>query len=164
MLDERRGLMVGGAGTIMATEDGAVTWDAVPGTGSAFLQNINAGDRGQNGQGTPTRLNAVFFLGQSRGWATGIGGTVMYTTNGGKSWRRQDTGVEVMLLDILFLDDKTGFAAGDDGTIISTTDGGQTWKREATGTRHRLERLAANKGRLFAIGFGGTLLLLCHSR
>ncbi|HMO82295.1 MAG TPA: YCF48-related protein [Pyrinomonadaceae bacterium] len=158
MLDERRGLLVGGAGTIMATEDGAETWDAVPGTGPANMQNISSGYRGQNGQGTPTRLNALFFLDQERGWAAGNNGTLLQTRNGGKSWSRQESGVEVMLLDILFLDEKTGFAAGDDGTMISTEDGGQTWKKDATGTRHRLERLAVSADAGLVIGFGGTVL------
>lgn len=158
MLDERRGLLVGGAGTIMATEDGAETWDAVPGTGPANVQNTSSGDRTPNGEGTPTRLNALFFLDPERGWAAGNNGTLLQTRNGGKSWTRQNTGIETGLNDIVFLNRMAGKAVGDDGTIIATIDGGITWNTETSGTRHRLERIAVSSDAGLVIGFGGTVL------
>jgi photosystem II stability/assembly factor-like uncharacterized protein len=77
-------------------------------------------------------LFAVSFPNAQVGWACGRWGTVLHTTDGGKTWRRQQTGVQVTLQALHFVDAQQGWAVGDVGTILHTTDGGRTWQSQAS--------------------------------
>ena len=68
-------------------------------------------------------------------WASGLGGVVAHTADGGSSWR-VDTipGAErLFLVDVHALDDRVAWVAGtafegaSAGRIFHTTDGGRTW-------------------------------------
>ncbi|MFH1453126.1 MAG: hypothetical protein ABIH00_04005 [Armatimonadota bacterium] len=95
-------------------------------------------------------INALFFLDDKNGWASGTlakvasikAGNKMYTTtDGGQNWNgnyfmKGGTFVIPVVYDIFFIDDKNGWAAGSlDGDFGSTyarihytKDGGDTWK------------------------------------
>ena len=89
---------------------------------------------------TPTVLHArqelfddlfdVSFPDERHGWACGRWGTVLHTSDGGKSWVRQDSGTDFTLISIHFVDPKNGWAVGDGATIIHTADGGKTWEKQ----------------------------------
>ena len=75
-------------------------------------------------------LLGLDFVDARRGWAAGLGGLVMGTTNGGSSWKAlPHTSVEYVF-GLRFLDAKHGWVVGQNansyGTIIATTNGGQT--------------------------------------
>jgi photosystem II stability/assembly factor-like uncharacterized protein len=146
MLDAKRGIVVGGNGTIVVTENGGVTWIPI------FFSDSNS-------SGRMSKLNSLFFLDSATGWAVGNSGTALTTGNGGRTWTSLKIGTESDLNDVLFLDDKIGVTIGHNGTMLTTVDGGRTWSKENSGTKHRLERLGAASGQFFAIGFGGTLLV-----
>lgn len=76
-------------------------------------------------------LLSINFINKSKGWACGRWGTVIHTSDGGKTWARQNTHTEFTLSGIYFVDTETGVAVGDMGTISRTTDGGKTWVRQA---------------------------------
>jgi photosystem II stability/assembly factor-like uncharacterized protein len=66
-------------------------------------------------------------------WASGNGGTIIKTTNGGVTWTVQPTPTTVYLYSIYFVDEETGWAAGSGtapGVILKTTNGGQTWDQQ----------------------------------
>lgn len=77
-------------------------------------------------------LLSVHFSDETDGWVCGRRGTVLHTTDGGKTWQRQNSGVHITLTSIFFADSQNGWAVGDGGTIIHTGDGGNTWKKQTS--------------------------------
>jgi photosystem II stability/assembly factor-like uncharacterized protein len=75
-------------------------------------------------------LFSVRFPNEREGWACGRWGTVLHTTDGGKTWIRQNSGTDFTLVSIYFVDSQNGWAVGGEGTIIHTTDGGKTWEKQ----------------------------------
>jgi len=149
--DARRGWLAGAGSTLLQTSDGGATW--TPG------QVASQPPTSPPQQSPSVRFNAVTFVGASRGWAAGSGGAVYATSDGGRNWARQSTGVGADLYDVKFLDEREGWAAGAAGTLIHTTDGGRNWSAEESGTRQTLERLFfAGRARGWAVGFGGTII------
>lgn len=84
------------------------------------------------------RLNSVFFIDDSHGWAVGDNGTVIATKDGGKHWQRQSSNTGVWLNRVHFSDSRHGWAAGLYGSIIATTDGGQHWQPQDSNTQEWL--------------------------
>jgi photosystem II stability/assembly factor-like uncharacterized protein len=102
-------------------------------------------------------------------WACGYWGTILRSTDGGRTWSQPDTPTADTLFAISFADDKNGFAVGALGTILRSTDGGETWTKQAAqvpdemgGTRpldvnlFSVATLSANEA--FAVGDVGTVL------
>ncbi len=140
--DDRSATMVGAGGNVFFSDDGGSTW---------FNASVSSKPAG--------KLNSVFFLNRTTGWIAGAGGSVFFSQNGGKSWRAQNSGVANDLTDIVFVNSAEGYAVGADGTVIHTTTAGNVWTVEQTGLKHRLERIAVNGKKAFAVGFGGTILV-----
>ena len=181
-VDDARGWAFGEMGALYATTDGGARWERqtlptkhlllggaflaagqgwLVGAGGTILYNPDGAQwRAGNSPGVATtRFNAVSFVEGRRGWAVGEHGLVLATPNGGRSWFRQESNVDVDLLDVKFIDALEGWAVGTQGTIIHTTDGGANWRPESSGTRHPLERLSvASRARAWAVGFGGTII------
>jgi photosystem II stability/assembly factor-like uncharacterized protein len=139
--DDGNGAIVGGGGTALFTRDGGQSWDDGTVTGTQ-----------------PTRLNAIFFTNPKLAWAVGSGGSIYTSVSGGKTWFPRASGTDKELTDICFRDTREGWASGDSGTILHTSDGGTAWTPEQTGITHRLDRIAFNADRGWAVGFGGTIL------
>lgn len=75
-------------------------------------------------------LFSVTFPNEREGWVCGRLGVILHSSDGGKTWVRQNSGVTFTLTSICFVDDKNGWAVGDEGTIIHTLDGGKTWEKQ----------------------------------
>jgi len=75
-------------------------------------------------------LFSVSFPTEQNGWACGRWGTIIHTTDGGKSWVRQQSGTDYTLSSISFVEPQNGWAVGDGGTILQTKDGGQSWVKQ----------------------------------
>lgn len=140
-MDDSRGAIVGGGGTILYTEDAGTTWRPARVWGRS-----------------ETKLNAVFFLNRLLGWAVGDGGEIFQTVSRGKRWHKQRTPVSTDLNDIHFADTAIGWAVGDGGKVLFTRTAGNVWRQEESGTRHRLEKAVFAGGRAWAVGFGGTII------
>ena len=140
-VDDFNGVLVGGAGKVLATSDGGVEWSnaAVP-------------------AGSSTRLNSVFFVDKKTGWIAGAEGKVYVTRNGGKVWQEQASGVNEDLSDIFFVDKHAGYVVGDKGRIIETKTGGDSWTAVDTGVNGKLESVFFTGRNGFAVGFGGLIL------
>jgi photosystem II stability/assembly factor-like uncharacterized protein len=63
------------------------------------------------------------FPDPEHGWAVGITGIIIHTSDGGKTWVRQESGTENHLFAVYFPDCKNGWAAGYLETIIHTSGG-----------------------------------------
>nr|HDM59446.1 glycosyl hydrolase [Bacillota bacterium] len=72
-------------------------------------------------------------------WAVGLGGTIVQTADGGKTWELQDSGTSTILMDVCFVDESHGWAVGMDGVIIHTVDGGKTWLAQESGAKHEFD-------------------------
>ena len=73
-------------------------------------------------------LTDASFPDSQHGWAVGITGIIIHTADGGKTWKRQESGTENHLFTVYFADTQNGWAAGDLMTLIHTADGGKTWE------------------------------------
>ncbi|HEX8285856.1 MAG TPA: YCF48-related protein [Pyrinomonadaceae bacterium] len=173
--DAGTGWLSGGGLTVLKTTDGGVTWHAgivyLPATGTAEAQSQQQPDPRvvEPGGGarqedvsrrSSRRLNAVCFVNQERGWAVGAAGVILATSDGGRNWRPQASGVGDDLWDVKFFDAREGWAVGTGGAMLHTTDGGLTWNDARRVTTHALERLFTVGRRAWAVGFGGTVVAL----
>lgn len=85
-------------------------------------------------------LYKLYFLDSLRGWVAGHEGTILRTTNGGRSWQTQITGITNNIQEIFMLNERLGWALAHEyfvdtsiwyGTrILTTTNGGTTWTQE----------------------------------
>lgn len=142
-VDKTKGLIIGGGGSALFTEDDGASWKS-----SAFTKKVN------------TKLNSVFFINQNIGWIAGAGGKIYSTNNGGKRWREQISPAAQDLSDIFFINTAEGWAVGDDGAILHTTTAGNIWKNTSLGeVKHKLEKVFSNGKKVWIVGFGGTIMV-----
>lgn len=109
-------------------------------------------------------LRDVFFLDARRGWAVGDRGVVWNTTDGGRQWRRQKSGVSCPLNSVCFIDASQGWTVGGAtqpythataGVVLHTIDGGTVWTPIPAPTIPALSRVKffdARRG--VAVGMG----------
>lgn len=83
--------------------------------------------------GTDSNFRGLDVVSKNIVWASGTGGTVIRTSDSGKTWKViKVPGAEKLdLRDIEAFDDKTAYVlsigSGDSSRIYKTTDGGDTW-------------------------------------
>ena len=127
-----------GDGSIEATTDGGFIWrrQTLPRMPKGWFLD----------------LNAVTFTTNRCGWAVGAmmdptvvpipeKSAVLHTTDGGATWRLQDTsGLSGFLWAVSFADPLHGWVAGDvatkgklAGIVVATDDGGTTWREQVRG-------------------------------
>src|SRR5262249_28739573 len=121
---------VGDRSILTSTSDGGKTWTARKvsmETDMSGGQSLGAADPG---------FYDVKFLDAKRGWIVGEFGKVMYTSDGGESWKEQEKSLmegskifDLLDLPTMFgvhvVDEKTVVSAGLEGHIARTGDGGQ---------------------------------------
>ena len=106
-------------------------------------------------------LNSIHCTNSQRCLAVGNGGTILTTTDAGRSWQAQASGTTEGLQGVTFLaDGQRGWAVGDSGTILTTTDAGRSWQAQVNGTGRTLYSVTfhADGQRGWAVGWGGTIL------
>lgn len=86
-------------------------------------------------------MNAVALRGASEAWAAGIDGVILHSTDGGRMWFHQQSGVGNTLRAVFFVDPNNGWAVGEKGIILHTTNGGETWQAQASNTSADLQTL-----------------------
>jgi len=127
---------------------------------SNFEQNAYAvNDWGILDSGLTIQLRSVDFIDTSNGFAVGLDGTIIKTTDGGATWTSQNSGTTQHLLSVDFIDANNGLASGYGGTILKTTNGGTTWTSQnpgITSTLYSVDFIDANNG--FVVGTTATIL------
>ena len=100
--------------------------------------------------------SAADFVNAKTGWA--VGSRYIYkTTNGGKTWRKQKSGVKSNLLAIDALNTKTAFVVGEKGVVLKTTNAGKKWTRKKIGGGASLQGVAfVSTKRGYVCGSTGT--------
>ena len=92
----------------------------------------------------------VVAPGQKHAWRVGEGGAILLSTDGGKTWKKQNSGVTVDLTSGSATSDKVAWVAGRNGALLLTTDGGKHWKqittpiKEDLGGVHAVDRTHAS--------------------
>jgi photosystem II stability/assembly factor-like uncharacterized protein len=119
-------------------------------------------------EGADVELYSVRFASKKKGWVVGsiskrervVDSILVYTDDGGETWRRQRAPSRLELIHIDFVSDKRGWIVGDGGTILFTRDGGASWSKQNVGTitstLYHIDFRDDKKG--WAVGERGTLL------
>jgi len=108
---------------------------------------------------TGNLLYSVYFTNRLNGYAAGALGTIIKTTDGGKSWAALSSGTFNDLSEIFFINNSDGFAVGNSGTILKTHDGGFSWKIIPSGTNSYLHDIVFPAGSTgYCAGLNGCIL------
>lgn len=181
-IDEKSGIAVGYS-TIMATDDGGVTWVRRPlpaGLGDCSLGGVayaspsvvaavdflsailTSSDGGRTwtrrSSGTQESLLAIAWSDALHGTIVGDKGVILRTEDGGATWAHVPSGTRRMLTGVTYLSAQEGFACGQWGTLLSTVDGGKTWQPERSHTRNHLSSICRAGTAAAAAGEYATIL------
>jgi photosystem II stability/assembly factor-like uncharacterized protein len=126
--DKEAGFFLAG-NSIFVTRDNGTTW-----TQSKIFS-------AEEFDGADIELYSLRFSSKKKGWAVGsvskrdrvVDSVLVYTDDGGETWRRQRAPSRLELIHIDFVSDKRGWIVGDGGTILFTRDGGQSWTKQNAG-------------------------------
>ncbi len=132
-LNEKKGWVVGGNGTILATEDGGVNWTKLKSP-------------------TEDNLTDVVFLSEQEGWIlcesdrySAVNGQprsyLLHSTDGGSDWQRvylDSSDIDLRISRIIFGAEDKGLIFGELGTLYSTIDKGIRWVGKAPPSRFLL--------------------------
>ena len=100
---------------VFRTTDGGSNW-------------TQTSDTVPHGDGSRT-LRRVHFHDSTHGWAVGADGVLMHSSDGGVTWSRQESGVDVDLWGIHAESRERVWVTGQWGTVLLTEDGGLNWNQ-----------------------------------
>jgi photosystem II stability/assembly factor-like uncharacterized protein len=155
-VNTQKGWVVGRGGRIFTTTNGGTSWKAqsskttktlyaikfadashgwAVGAGGTVVRTSNGGQKWSAKSITAADLYSIDFVNQARGWAAGASGLdagdIRATSNGGKVWKQQGSGLGSALApvgSIDFFNKDHGVAGGYFGMLLYTEDGGATWQ------------------------------------
>ena len=81
-----------------------------------------------------THFMDLHFTDAKHGWVVGQKGVIIHTSDGGKTWQRQEVETEGDFRGVHFTNPRYGWAVGDNGLIATTDDGGRHWTQQKSGT------------------------------
>lgn len=152
--DQEAGFFLAG-NSIFVTRDNGTTWNQL----KIFSP--------EEFDGAEIELYSVRFSSKKKGWVVGsvskndriVDSVLVYTDDGGETWRRQRAPSRLELIHIDFVSDKRGWIVGDGGTILFTRDAGQSWTKQnsgVTGTLYHVDFRDDKRG--LVVGERGVLL------
>lgn len=184
-----RGVIIGAGGLFLETSDGGINWVLrdqkemtadyndiqkigesrylIVGSRSASLISVDNGMSWHElksltrmrGQNRPD-FNAI-YAGGSRVYVAGDDGTLFYSKNGGRSWKRQETGLgNADFHDVFFFDQKQGLLVGKKGLLRYTKDGGETWRQSPVPYSDHLHAIYYDPAKKVVYVAGENLLIL----
>lgn len=106
---------MGYSGIILKSNDSGKTWE------------VKARDMNLSHEKTVTGFSSIFFINRNTGWICGEDGIILYTQDGGNTWREQYCGEKLNLKKILFVNKGLGWCIGGPN-IFYTSDGGEKWE------------------------------------
>lgn len=84
-------------------------------------------------------------------WIIGENGVILRTTDGGKEWKSEDSGVSVRLSAGSCVSDAVCWVVGAQGTILLTLDGGEHWQKLTSPTTADLTGVSARDAQNAAV-------------
>jgi len=118
-------------------------------------------------EGADVELYSVRFPSKKKGWVVGsiskrervVDSILVYTDDGGETWRRQRAPSRLELIHVDFVSDKRGWIVGDGGTVLFTRDAGVSWTKQNVGTTGTLYHVDFRDDRNgWVVGERGTVL------
>jgi photosystem II stability/assembly factor-like uncharacterized protein len=179
-LNPRLGFLCGGAGSILKTTNGGITWrpknlnvqgverlamvDSLVGyalSRISFFQGqkeiwktTNGGETWVNTGFSSLEIPSnLHFRDRLNGVAPSTAGVLFQTTNGGTSWNPVQLPTTFGLLAAAYAPNGRLLCGGDEGLLYRSEDNGQTWNPVALGTQNAISRISflnANTGFLLA--------------
>lgn len=113
--------------------------------------------------GTTQNLISVFAINASEAYASGEGGVIIKSINGGTSWTMLTSGTTENINSVFFFDSNTGAACGNNGIILRTTNSGLNWNQISIGITESLYGISFFGSRGVICGSGMTLLYSSNS-
>jgi photosystem II stability/assembly factor-like uncharacterized protein len=105
--------------------------------------------------GTHRSLYDIQFCSPDTGFASGDSGTLIMTSDGGRTWRGAPSpGADQPLTGVVFTSGRAGVVLDGAGTLFRTETGGESWSRIAFAKPDPINALALDgQGRLLAANF-----------
>ena len=126
------------------------------GAGSIFKQ-INGNWKDVTQAVSRADICSIHFLNSLEGLCCGSEGTILKTTDGGKTWNKKNTAVNDSLKAVYMLTSSIAFAFGS--ACLRSSDGGESWNRIDFPTTSTIYGLFfADKATGFACGTYGTIV------
>lgn len=155
--DRSNGWLVGEYGLIYRTHDGGRNWER-----QECAAIIPLADE-TRWESFPPSLYGVFFADAAHGWACGMDGVIITTSNGGSTWEKQTSPAEARKITLyqIHMYKGRGHSIGQKGTYITSRDGGLVWQQhsELTRTKFWLRDIDfCDDLTGFAVGSRGTIL------
>lgn len=158
---------VGNFGTIIHSPDGGDTWkkqeydatlprDDVSGES---IGTISTAEEENSGAEQEARLNGVAFYNDRKGWVVGEFGMVLYTEDGGASWKRQVSASGKLLFGVEVVGEDHLVAVGSEGTFMETRDAGRTWLKVETGVDNHILGICTVGEMTYLVGTQGLVLI-----
>jgi len=134
------------------------------------VQNTFAQTWSAQSLSSPYYLNSVSFGSVNQGWAVGLTGAILNTSNAGSTWTAQTSGTTNNLWSVSFVSATQGWVTGNGGMILTTSNGGSTWTAQTSGTGSQLYGVhfvnanygwaVGNTGKIVATTNGGSTWVL----
>ena len=159
------GWIIGDRRTILKTEDGGQTWNYLTqGSNKRHLTVYGQPERMERVPLHSFLLYDLCFVDENNGWIVGDLGVVLYTRDGGMTWKHQrgghrfHVGGDNVLLGVHFVNNKVGWTVGESGTIFKTTNSGATWQLQASQSYLLYDLYFASDKIGYAVGDRGEIL------
>jgi photosystem II stability/assembly factor-like uncharacterized protein len=145
----------------------------VPGFGNIIARTTNGGQSWDTVRiNFPGRVTDICFPAKSRGWYLTDSASIIGTTDGGATWRREygpSPASPEPLRDLFSIGTSHAWAVGDRGRLVYTTNAGNTWQTSTIDSTANLESLVfvdqltgwcgGTRGEIFRTSDGGTTWL-----
>ncbi len=86
-------------------------------------------------------LRSLNFVDENNGYAVGMDGIIVKTTNKGHSWIINTIKKKVNFIDVTTTSPNFAWACGDSGTVYKTTDGGNSWNNNSVSSTEQLNTI-----------------------
>jgi photosystem II stability/assembly factor-like uncharacterized protein len=153
-LDQNRGWIAGGNGTLLNTVDGGVTWNKTQFTNRDSLSDVYFSD---SANGWLLVQRDLFNLKPNERPSY-----LLTTQDGGLTWRPislNTADANTRFTRMVFTDSQHGWVFGETGVVFATSDGGVRWMPQRSATKHLLLGAAfANNNRALIVGAGATIM------
>jgi len=129
---------VGGAAAKQRTKEERKDKDTVTTEAAAANQMAQAPIGGRSYQamtlstGVARAPQVISVAGSNHAWRVGEQGKIEFTSNGGKEWKEQVSGVNASLASGSAPSKKVCWIAGRNGVLLVTTDTGKHWRQVTT--------------------------------